>query len=125
MIRQDLFYDLYPFFSRHIGQAEKSGVYGSLQEDEFPEILVQGHENAALARGPCQERAVPGIRSPLPRLNDIVPSVPQPLGKAPTGAAVEQELHRPVIFTASRLSWAMTACAYSRQASTSFGSRSG
>ncbi len=122
---QDLHHQLNAFHRRNIGQPHHTTMRGSPGKHQFAEIRVNGNENALLARGPLEQRAVPRIGSAYAGLDHVVALRAEPVGEPPPGATVDQKLHFPATRTASRESLAITARAYERQARMSSGSRSG
>lgn len=76
-----------------VREPDKTVVRQLLDEDEFPEILVHGHHDAAFARRSFQENPIARVRSPLAGFNDVVPLFPQPVRQAPARASVHEELH--------------------------------
>ena len=97
----------------------------SQNEDEVPEVLVHGDQDSLLGDCPGEDRFVPGILTTSSGFFGVVALPTQPVAQATRGAAVEEKPHAPATRTASRLSLANTARAYSRQAWMSSRSRSG
>lgn len=82
-----------------------------VEVDQLTEIRVHGDQDAALFRGPRQQRAVARVGTEFASLDDIVSLVPQPGGQPPASAAVGQESQAGVTETRSRVSPAITAWA--------------
>src|ERR671918_828098 len=125
VIEQNLRHQGDPRGRRHIRESDEASVRSAPNVKQSSEVRTDCHQDPAAVGRPAKQGEVAGIRAERPRLDDVVALSPKPLGEAPPGASVDQELHGVETRTPSILSWAMTARAYSRQARMSSGSRSG
>jgi len=125
MIVEDALHERDPPRRRDVGQSDQAGVGQPMVEDEPSEVRVEGDDDAVLGRGAGEEIDVPGVRRGLAHVHHVVTERSQPPGQPTAGAAVDEEPHPALTATASRLSWAITARAYARQARMSSGSRAG
>lgn len=67
----------------------------ALNEEDVTEVGIYCHKDAIVSLGMLEERPVAGIRSELARLDDVVPRIAQPLGKATPSTSIDQKLQRP------------------------------
>ena len=113
---QDLGKQTNPFRRRHIRQTDQACMWDPLHVDQRPEIRVDGDQDTVLGRRPAQQRCISRVGASVPGPDDIMTLRLEPGRHALPGTAIHQELHAGVPTIVSRLSPAITACAYARQA---------
>ncbi len=97
--------------SRYIRQTHHPAMRCLFDKKKLAEIFVHRNQHPALAGCPFEQYAIARVRSSFPRLDHIMTVFPQVSRQARTGAAINKELHRPAIRTASSVSWAIIAWA--------------
>lgn len=97
--------------SRDIRQAHQAGVRYIVQIDQLAKVGVDRHHHSTQGLGQFQQRSVAGVRAQCASLKNVVAAPSKRLGKAATGAAVDQEIHYPATETVASVSPAITACA--------------
>jgi hypothetical protein len=111
MTLQDLLHEIDPSLHGNVGKTNQAAMPFPLKEDQIPEILVHADKNPSFGSRPHENRDIAGIRAALAGFQDVMAQAAQPIGEAPTGAPIDEELHEPVTCTASRESCAITAWA--------------
>ena len=109
MIRQDLLHEPDPCFDQDIGESDQPSMAFSFEIKELAEIFVDRDEDAVLCGGLLQKRFVSRIFFQLPRVQNLMALFPEPLGKPPASAPIDEESQRLATRTASRDSSATIA----------------
>ena len=110
---------------RYIRQTYDSRMAQAFLKNKTAKISVNRYQDSLLASGNFQQLTIAGIGTDLASFNNVVPSLSKPCRQAPARATIDQESHGLATSTKSSESWAITACAYARQARMSSISRSG
>ena len=80
-----------------------------MQEDELPKVGIDSNQNTIVLCRLHEQFLITRVWPELPRFDDIVGIVAQPLSESTARAAVDKEAHQPATEIGSRLSPAMTA----------------
>ena len=63
---------------------------------ELSKVLVEGHQDPALAEGPGEDLLVAGVGRPVAGPDDVMAGRAKASGRAAPDAGVEEELHVPI-----------------------------
>ena len=100
-----------PFRCRDVRQAKDAGVCCFLVEDQRTEVRINRDENTTFGDCPFEDSTITRIGTSLRDFCHVVTFCAQPISQAATGTAINEKSHFAATRTASRESWAITACA--------------